>query len=141
MPAYNQPMLSTTFLEKKLQFLKPEHLDIVLELRNLIRTIAPDATEELKRSGISYYYGDRGGPVSAGICQIGFKNDHIRLAFIHGAFLPDPHHLLRGDRIAKRYVEISSFDDTPWEKLRNLIDVSSRFDPYSMQIKKINTPS
>jgi hypothetical protein len=134
-------MLSTTILEKKLQYLKPEFRDIILELRELIRSIAPDATEELKRSGISYYFGDRGGPVSAGICQIEFKSDHIRLAFIHGAFLPDPHQLLCGDRIAKRFLKITSFDSTPWEKLRDLIDVSSRYDPYSMQIKKKNSQS
>ncbi len=64
--------------------------DIVWELRSLIVSVAPTATEVVKRWGFSYYYARRGGPVSAGICQIGLFSDHIRLAFIHGAFLPDP---------------------------------------------------
>jgi hypothetical protein len=129
-------MLSITQIEKRLKFLKPEFLEIVLELRNLVASVAPSATEEIKRSGISYYYADKGGPVSAGICQIGFMSDHVRLAFIHGAFLPDPNHLLCGDRIAKRFVKINSFNNTPWEKLKDLIDASSRYDPYTMKIKE-----
>ena len=129
-------MLSTGYLENKLKYLKPEFLDIVLELRNLIVSVAPEATEVLQRSGISYYFEDKGGPVSAGICKIGFKSDHIRLVFLHGAFLPDPNHLLQGNQIAMREIKITSFGDTPWEELGELIDLSSRYNPYTRQINK-----
>jgi hypothetical protein len=54
--------------------------------------------------GISYYFKERGGPVSAGICQINVLEDHVRLGFIHGAYLPDPRDLLEGDRKVKRFV-------------------------------------
>jgi hypothetical protein len=111
-------------------YLAPELRDIVFELRSFIFAIAPTATETMHHKGFSYYYAERGGPVSAGICQINLHGDHIRLAFNHGAFLPDPTGLLRGDdRLVKRYVKITSFDQAPWDDLQNLIATSARFDP------------
>jgi hypothetical protein len=105
--------------------------DIVWELRSLIVSVAPTTTEVIKRWGFSYYHAERGGPVSAGLCQIGLFHDHIRLAFIHGAFLPDPQGLLVADGEVryKRYVTLVSFDQTPWNELRDLITASARFDP------------
>jgi hypothetical protein len=121
-----------TYLAQLAPYLTPELRDIVFELRSLIVSIAPTATETMHRKGFSYYYAERGGPVSAGICQINLHGDHIRLAFNHGAFLPDPKGLLRGDRLVKRYVKITSFDQAPWDDLQNLIDASAHFDPRSI---------
>ncbi len=112
--------------------LSSELHDIVFELRSLIGAVAPMATETMHRKGFTYYFAERGGPVSAGICQINLEHDHIRLAFIHGAFLPDPHRLLQGDRLYKRYVKIASFDQAPWDDLQDLIAASARFDPRSL---------
>src|SRR5512139_841398 len=112
--------------------LSREQRDIVCELRDLVAAIAPTATETLHRKGFSYYYAERGGPVSAGICQINLHGDHIRLAFNHGAFLPDPQGLLRGDRLVKRYVKIASFDQAPWDDVQALIAASAKFDPRSL---------
>ena len=109
--------------------LSREQRDIIFELRDIIATIAPTATETRHRKGFSYYYAERGGPVSAGICQINWERDHIRLAFNHGAFLLDPQGLLQGDRLVKRYVEIASFDQAPWNDLQDLIAASAKFDP------------
>ena len=71
-------------------------LDIIIELRNIVAAVAPSATEDIQRNGLTYYDAARGGHVSAGICLINIQVDHIRLAFIHGAFLPDPERLLNG---------------------------------------------
>src|SRR5512139_1438601 len=101
--------------------LSREQRDIIFELRDIIATIAPTATETFHRKGFSYYYAERGGPVSAGICQINWERDHIRLAFNHGAFLPDPKGLLQGDRLYKRYVKLVSFEHIPWNDVQNLI--------------------
>ena len=127
-------MLPTGYLENKLKNLKPEFLNIILELRNLVVSVAPEATEVFQRNGLSYYFGERGGPLTAGICKIGIKKDHIRLIFLHGVFLPDPDHLLQGNQIAMRHIKITSFQDAPWEELQKLIDLSSRFDPYTRKI-------
>ena len=120
------------YLIQAVPHLTPDLRDIIFELRDIVATIAPTATETIHRQGFSYYYAERGGPVSAGICQINWERDHIRLAFNHGAFLPDPKGLLRGDRLVKRYVKIASFDQAPWDDLQNLITASAHFDPRSI---------
>ncbi len=111
----------------------PAHLqEIVLELRNVIASAAPDAVETIRWGGLSYFHEGRSGIVSAGICQIGIHKDHIRLAFIHGAFLPDPRHLFEGTQKYKRFIKIKSFDDAPWEYLKELIKSATQFDPRSI---------
>jgi len=126
-------MLSNHEIEAFLQNTPAQFQDIVLELRNLIVSAAPDAVEVVRWGGLSYFHPGGGGIVSAGICQIGIHEDHVRLAFIHGAFLPDPAGLLEGDRKAKRYVRIASYEKAPWDEMKELILASSRFDPRSLQ--------
>jgi hypothetical protein len=109
--------------------------DIVLELRNIIVSVAPDAVEVIRWGGLSYFHEGRGGIISAGICQVSLQEDHVRLDIIHGIFLSDPRHLLQGNQKVKRFVRIRSYDDAPWEDLRQLIKESSRFDPRSMASK------
>ncbi len=125
-------MRPTREIELCLQYLPAELRDIVLELRSLIVSVAPTATEVIQRKGFTYYDEDRGGPVSAGICQIGLQPDHIRLAFIHGAFLPDPQGLLEGNEKAKRYLKLYSYHQAPWDDLKALITASAQFDPRSL---------
>jgi hypothetical protein len=113
----------------------PAHLqEIVLELRNIIIAVAPDAVEVVRWGGLSYFHAGQGGIVSAGICQIGIHTDHVRLAFIHGAFLPNPHNLLKGSQKAKRFVRIESYEAAPWDYFRELILASAQFDPRSLKI-------
>ena len=133
-------MLPIHHIENFLKFTPPHLQEIVLELRNIIFSVAPDSAEVVRWGGLSYFHEGRGGIVSAGICQIGVHEDHIRLAFIHGAFLPDPRKLLRGTQKAKRFIELNSYDNAPWDDLKQLITASSLFDPRSLaQQEKINT--
>lgn len=127
-------MLPIHEVEAFLQHVPAPLQEIVLELRNLIVEVAPDAVEVVRWGGLSYFHAGRGGIVSAGICQIGLEKDHVRLAFIHGAFLPDPRHLLAGRQKAKRSLRIESFDSAPWEDVKELIATSARFDPRSLQV-------
>ncbi len=129
-------MLPIHHIENFLKF-TPQHLqEIVLELRNMIMAVAPDATEVVRWGGLSYYHEGRGGIVSAGICQIGIHKDHIRLAFIHGVFLPDPGQFLRGTQKYKRYVQIDSYENAPWNNLKELIANSSKLDPRSIKVNQ-----
>jgi hypothetical protein len=116
------------FLERKPEALK----DIVLELRNLIAEIAPHTTEKILWGGLSYYDTSRGGPVKGGICQIEVHAEHVRLSFIHGVFIEDPQGLLQGERIAKRYVRLESYESAPWEALGELIRTAAMFDPTAL---------
>ena len=115
------------FLERKPEALK----DIVFELRNLVVEIAPNATERILWGGLSYHDARRGGPVKGGICQIEIHDDHVRLSFIHGAFLEDPQGLLQGDRLAKRYIRLELFESVPWEACADLMRASAGYNPPS----------
>jgi hypothetical protein len=126
-------MLPEHYIEKHLQQVPPDLCDIVLEIRNIVASIAPGATESQHSRGFSYYFKERGGPVSAGICQTGIFSDHVRLGFIHGAFLPDPQGLLVGEPKYKKHLRIYHYEDAPWEYIRELILASSQFDPYTLK--------
>ena len=126
-------MLPFHQVENFLKFTPQPLQEIVLELRNIIFSVAPDTAEVVRWGGLSYFHEGGGGIVSAGICQIGIEKDHVRLAFIHGAFLPDPHKLLLGIGKAKRYVEIYSYEDAPWDYFKKLIAASAKFDPRALK--------
>lgn len=126
-------MLHIHEVESFLKYTPAPLQDIVLELRNIIAEAAPDAVEIVRWGGLSYFHEGRGGVVSAGICQIGIHEGYIRLDFIHGAFLSDPKSLLEGNQKAKRFVKIKSYEEAPWEDLKELIEESSHFDPRSLQ--------
>jgi hypothetical protein len=128
-------MLPIFAVEKFLQHTPEQFREIVLELRNIVASVAPCATEVILWKGISYYDEKRGGPVSAGICQVSILPDHVRLGFIHGAYLPDPRGLLEGDRKAKRFVRIYSYETAEWDYYKDLITSSYKFDPYMLTAK------
>lgn len=119
-------------IEEHYSRLSRDWLNIVLEIHNIVAAVAPQATAEIRRYGIVYFDGLRGGPVSAGICQTLLKPDHIRLSFIHGAFLSDPRQLLQGSTFPKRYLPIRDFDHAPWEYIEFLIKAHNVFDPRSL---------
>jgi hypothetical protein len=127
-------MLPSQVILKHFSFIDSDLLDIVFEIRNLVVDVTPYATEHVQRKGLTYFDAKRGGHVSAGICQILILKDHIRLAFIHGAFLPDPHRLLiqEGERKAKRFIPLDCYNSVPWEQVKELIKASADFDPYSL---------
>ncbi|MGA2505721.1 MAG: DUF1801 domain-containing protein [Anaerolineales bacterium] len=126
-------MLPLHQVEIFLQHTPPQLQEIVLELRNIIACVAPDAAEVVRWGGLSYFHEGAGGIVSAGICQIGIHEDHVRLEIIHGAFIADPKHLLIGEQKYKRFVKIGSFDTAPWENLKELIACAAKFDPRSLK--------
>lgn len=140
-------MLTSREIEEFYRGTPTDLLAIVMELRSLIFSICPDVTEIIQWKGISYYISSRGGPVSANLCQIfvatglAEKNrprgmqPHVQLAFIQGAFLPDPEGLLEGKTKVKRFTRIYSFESAPWPALKALLEASSRFDPYTQIMK------
>lgn len=130
-------MLHLREIEAFLRGVPAELQDIVLELRSLIAAVAPDALEIIRWGGLSYLHEGRGGPISAGICQISVHGDHVRLAFIHGRFLAEPRGLFEGRRQYKRYIRLVSYEDAPWDYLKELIERASRFDPRALESEKL----
>ena len=106
-------MLPVRQVKKFFEHTPADLQEIVLELRNIIASVAPDAAEVVRWGGLSYFHEGAGGIVSAGICQIRIHADHIRLAIVHNAFIKDSHHLFVGDQKYKRDVKIVSFDIAP----------------------------
>ncbi len=127
-------MLHLREVELYLQRTPTQLQDIIWELRTLIASVAPDAVEVIRWGGLSYFREGGGGIVSAGICQIEVHKDQVRLAFVHGAFLNEPRNLFEGHQKYKRYIPLKSYDDTPWDYLKQLIEAASQFDPRSLQV-------
>lgn len=127
----DQLSYSTTEIQRVLERYPQRLAEIALELRNIVLTAAPQATERALAGGLGYHDAARGGPVKAGICLISIHEDHVRLSFIHGAFLPDPQGLLQseGGRKAKRYLAIDSYEEAPWAAIEELVRAHAKFDP------------
>jgi hypothetical protein len=109
-----------------------ELLDIVHELRNLIVLVLPSAAEKRVWQGLAYFDPARGGVIKGGLCQISIKNQAVILSFIHGAFLPDPDHLLAGTARYKKEIRLTAYEQTPWPALQELLQASAAFDPVSL---------
>jgi hypothetical protein len=120
--------LTTAEVESFLTRVPQDLRDIVLELRSVVAGACPEATERILWGGLSYHDSRRGGPVKGAICQIEVERDRVLLGFIHGVRLADPKALLQGDRLSKRYVVIWSYDEAPWEALRQLIEEAAGLD-------------
>lgn len=121
--------LATAEVEKFLAFACTEVRDIAFELRNIICSICPEASERILWGGLSYHDSAKGGPVKGAICQIEIETDHVRLSFIHGARLRDQDSLLTGKQLSKRFLVIDSYDQAPWDSIRVLIEEATELDP------------
>ncbi len=128
-------MLPTRHVELYLQYARPELRDIVMELRSLIAEVAPAVTETIDRHGLLYFFQERGGPVSAGLCRVSIHADHVRLAFIHGAFFTDPKGLLKKGARYKRFVSIDCYETAPWDDIKALLEFSNSFDPRTTELR------
>lgn len=103
---------------------------IVRQLRRKIIAVVPEATEAIKFRAISYFFGDAAfGSIGGNICMIETRDEQVRLSFIHGATLTDPHGLLRGAGKAKRYVPIVSREAAADPRLAELVRESAAQEP------------
>ncbi len=121
-------LLPVAAVQTWLKHTPAEQADIASGLRDLVISIVPQAEERILWRGLCYNDPHRGGPVKGSLCQIAFHPGHVRLCFIHGAYLPDPDGLLEGDRLAKRFVKLFTYRDVPWEALGRLIGAAAHLD-------------
>ena len=115
-------------VERVLRFQRPDLVELLLEIRNIVVRVTPLATERIHSRGLTFYDADKGGTIKGGICFVDIRDDHVRLRFGLGAFLDDPKSLLTGDRLYMRHMDISSFDDAPWTEIEALIQASANLD-------------
>ncbi len=121
--------LSNIEIERFLSFTRPEVRDIALELRSLVSTVCPNATERILWGGLSYHDAAKGGPVKGAICQIELDRDHVQISFIHGVRLSDPDSMLLGNQLSKRHLPIVSYENAPWDSIRGFIEEAAALDP------------
>lgn len=121
--------LSNSEVQRFLAFARPELREIALEMRNLVSSVCPYATERILWGGLSYHDSAKGGPVKGAICQIELDREEVRLSFIHGARLSDPDRLLAGGQKSKRHLGMDSYDRVPWDAVRRLIEDAAALDP------------
>ena len=115
-------------VERALRFKPRDMVDLLLEVRSIVASVAPWATERINLGGLTYYDANKGGTIKGGICFVDIRDDHVRIRFGLGAFLDDPKSLLAGDRLYMRHLDISSFDDAPWTDIEALIQASANLD-------------
>jgi hypothetical protein len=119
---------SLSEVKSALRFQRQDLVDLVLEIRSIVVSVNPSATERIGSRGLTFYDADKGGTITGGICFVDIQDDHVRLRFGLGAFLDDPKSLLSGDQLNMRYLDISSFDDAPWTDIEALIQASANLD-------------
>ncbi len=102
---------------------------IVVALRNVVRRTIPHAEESFVWGGLSYHRPETGGRVKGAVCQITAKRGQVRLEFIHGIRMADPHCLLQGDRLSKRFLPIDTVADAQRPEIVTLIREAAALDP------------
>jgi hypothetical protein len=102
---------------------------VVVALRKVVLRTAPEVEESFLWGALSYHRPHVGGRVKGAVCQIVVRDDQVRLDFIHGIRLPDPHGLLRGDRLSKRFIPILTAADAERPEIAALIREAAALDP------------
>ena len=122
--------LSMHDVEAVLRGCRGDNIDLILELRELVREVAPNVTEAIKFHSLCYFKpGMPYGSIGGNVCGIGEHKGTVYLSFIHGAALPDPERLLQGDGKAMRKIPIRSSADIHRPAIKRLIKASIRYDP------------
>lgn len=122
--------LSMREVETVLRDCADENCDLILELRDFVREIAPHVSEAIKFHSLCYFKPDMPyGSIGGNVCGIGEHKGTVYLSFIHGAALPDPDRLLQGDGKAMRKIPIHTRADIRRAAFTQLIEAAIRYDP------------
>lgn len=92
---------------------------LVLALRDLIRSLMPDATEKIYLGwhGIGFHH-----PTAGYVCALFPAADHVRVGFEHGYLLPDPHGVFDSGGGQVRYVTVDVLTPALLDRLGELVD-------------------
>lgn len=123
-------MLPIQMLESRIAHLPRWQQDVIIEIHNIVMSISPNADMNLRRDGVAYYEGWRGGTIKGGLCMVIWHSRHpFMMKFGLGRFLPDPQHLLIGNELAMRYYPLPEYDQIPWDAVTDLIKAAQQFTP------------
>ena len=104
--------------------------DLARAARDLVLEIAPALSEKIAFGALGYVKaGVPYGVIGGNVCLVDVKRGRLRLAFLHGAFLPDPEGLLEGTAKAKREVPLADLEDLRRPAIAALIRAAVAYDP------------
>lgn len=107
---------------------------LALLLRRRVLRVAPAAAEAVKFRALCYFHADAYfGSIGGNICMIELPRSAKRgltLSFIHGALLPDPHHLLQGTSKSKRFISIPDAQTAADPRISALIGAAAKLRPW-----------
>ena len=106
--------------------------ELLMRLRELVRTTVPQAEECVKYTVPFYTYHGL-------FCFLSAKRDHVVLALCEGASLPDPFGLLTGDQKQLRHIEVSPRDTFPEKEIRYMLVEAARFNEMRQRVKRMKT--
>lgn len=114
------PKTSQDPLEALTRDLLPETRAVLWELRSLIRTTIPEATEKvtLARRSLNFSH-----PQVGYFCGLSPRDDRVSIDFEFGVLLPDPDGILIGNSCARqvRYARFASLNALPRVGLKRLL--------------------
>ena len=94
-------------------------VQLMRELRDLVRSSMPDATERIYPGwhGIGFHH-----PTAGYVCGLFPGADNVRVGFEHGHLLTDPHGLFDSGGSQVRYVTVEMLTPELAHQLAELID-------------------
>ena len=100
--------------------------------RDRVLDVLPAVTETVAFGALAYVAeGKPYGVIGGSVRQIERRRDGLVLAFLHGAFLPDPEGLLRGTAKVKRTLTLHAQDDLSRPAVAALLRAAVAHDPGS----------
>ncbi|MGV3558038.1 DUF1801 domain-containing protein [Larkinella arboricola] len=102
---------------------KPEVRDLTLKVRELVRSIMPEAHESVNTSYKTIIYGT-GPHMSDEICYIAPLTSSVNLGFNFGTQLPDPNGLLKGTGKLLRHIKFESPEEIATPGLTELLEMA-----------------
>lgn len=105
-------------MPEALDYLRSDHAKVyglAAWVREAVLASDPDLTERVYRGwrGVGFRH-----PEAGYVCGIFPRDDVVELLFEHGAWLPDPDGLLRGDGIQTRVIPVTEPDPALRERIR-----------------------
>jgi hypothetical protein len=120
-------------LDDLLQSRSDQVRELFMQTRELVRSVMPDATEQVMPTQNNAMYGSGQGMRRVGggegdmigqVCYIAPFKSHVNLGFFRGMDLPDPDSLLEGTGKMLRHVKIRSQADLERPSVRALLEAA-----------------
>lgn len=102
---------------------KPEVRDLALKVREVVRSVLPEAHESVHTGYKTIIYGT-GPRMSDEICYIAPLNSSVNLGFNYGTQLPDPNGLLKGTGKLLRHIKFEAPEEVTTPGLLELLEIA-----------------